>query len=60
MVDMISNLSTVGEENSASTQEIMVAIEEMTVTLNQVYEKTQHVDCSTDELLKEVDVFKTE
>ena len=60
MVDMISNLSAVSEENSASTQEIMAAIEEMTATLNQVYEKAQHVDCSADELLKEVDVFKTE
>ena len=60
MVDMISNLSAISEENSASTEQTMAAIEELTATINHVYEKAQNVDNSADELLKEVNVFKTE
>ena len=59
MVDMVSNLSAISEENSASTEETMASIEELTATINQVYEKAQNVDKSADELLREVNVFKT-
>lgn len=60
MVDMISNLSAISEENSASTEETMAAIEEMNATIGQVHQKAQNVDESAEELLKQVDVFKTE
>lgn len=59
MVDTISNLSAISEENSASTEQTMAAIEELTVIIGQVYEKAQNVDKSADELMKEVNVFKT-
>lgn len=59
MVDMVSNLSAISEENSASTEETMASIEELTSTISQVYEKAQNVDKSADELLREVNVFKT-
>lgn len=60
MVDMVSNLSAISEENSASTEETMASIEELTATISQVYEKAQNVDKSADELMNEVNVFKTE
>lgn len=59
MVDMISNLSAISEENSASTEETMASIEELNATINQVYEKSQNVDSSADVLMDEVNVFKT-
>ena len=59
MVDMVNNLSAISEENSASTEETMASIEELTATISQVYEKAQNVDKSADELLREVNVFKT-
>ena len=60
MVDTISNLSAISEENSASTEETMASIEELNATISQVYEKAQTVDNSADALMKEVNVFKTE
>lgn len=60
MVDVVSNLSAISEENSASTQETMAAIEELNATINQVYEKAQNVDGSADVLMSEISVFKTE
>ena len=59
MVDMISNLSAISEENSASTEETMASIEELNATISQVYEKAQNVDKSADDLMNEVNVFKT-
>ena len=59
MVDMISNLSAISEENSASTEQTMASIEELTAVIGQVSEKAQNVNDSADELMKEVDVFKT-
>ena len=59
MVDTISNLSAISEENSASTEETMASIEELNATISQVYEKAQTVDNSADALMKEVNVFKT-
>ena len=59
MVDMISNLSAISEENSASTEQTMASIQELTAIIGQVSEKAQNVNDSADELMKEVDVFKT-
>lgn len=60
MVDVVSNLSAISEENSASTEETMASIEELNATISQVYEKAQTVDSSADALMKEIRVFKTE
>lgn len=60
MVDMVSNLSAISEENSASTQETMASIEELTAIIGQVSVKAQNVDEGADELMKEINVFKTQ
>lgn len=60
LVEVVFNLSAISEENSASTQQTMASIEELNATINQVYEKAQIVDRSADELMEEVEVFKTE
>jgi len=60
MVDVISNLSAISEENSAATQETMASIEQLTAIINQILEKAQNVNNSDNELLKEVNIFKTE
>lgn len=59
MVDIISNLSAISEENSASTEQTTAAIEELAATVSQVAEKAQNVNKSADDLLNEVNVFKT-
>lgn len=59
MVDMVSNLSAISEENSASTEETMASIQELNATINQLYEKSQNVDDNADVLIHEVNVFKT-
>ena len=59
MVDMISNLSAISEENSASTEQTMASIQELTAIIGQVSEKAQNVDDSADDLMNEVNVFKT-
>lgn len=60
MVDVISNLSAISEENSASTQETMASIEEMNAVINQVYEKALKVDDSANTMIDKINVFKTE
>ena len=60
IVDMIANLSAISEENSASTQEIKASMDLVSEAMSQVYEKAQMVDSSADELMQEVEVFKTE
>ena len=59
MVDMISNLSAISEENSASTEQTMASIQELTAVIGQISEKAQNVNDSADELMREVNVFKT-
>lgn len=59
MVDMVNNLSAISEENSASTEQTMASIQELTAVIGQVAEKSQNVDRSADELMREVNVFKT-
>ena len=60
MVDVISNLSAISEENSASTEQTMAGIEEMNAVINQVYEKALKVDDSANTMIDKVNVFKTE
>ena len=59
MVDMITNLSAISEENSASTEQIRASVEELTSTINQVYEMSIEVNSSADILMQEVNVFNT-
>lgn len=60
VVDMIDKLSEVSENNAASTEQMMASIQTLTTTINQVNEIVQVVDASADELMKEVNIFKTE
>lgn len=59
MVDMVSNLSAISEENSASTEETMASVQELNATINQLYEKSQNVDDNANILIEEVNIFKT-
>lgn len=59
MVDTISDLSAISEENSASTEETMASIQEMNATISQVFEKAQNVENNANELMTEVQIFKT-
>ena len=47
-------------ELATGTGEQASAIEELTATIAQVYEKSQSVDNSADALINDVEVFKTE
>jgi len=58
VVDVISALSAISEENSASTEQTTASIQEQGASIGQVYEKAQDVDASADILMKEIDVFK--
>ena len=60
IVDMLSNLSAISQENSASTQETMAGIEELNTIIMQVNEKASVVNGSADSLIEEVGVFKVE
>ena len=59
IVDIISNLSAISEENSASTEETTESIEELNTIISHIVEKIQIVDNSANELMKEVNIFKT-
>lgn len=60
IVDMLSNLSAISQENSASTDETMAGIEELNTIIIQVNEKATVVNDSADTLIEEVGVFKVE
>lgn len=57
MVDTISNLSAISEENSACTEQTMASIQELTATINQVHDKAQNVDQSAEALMNEINIF---
>lgn len=59
IVDMISNLSAISEENSASAEETMAGIQEMKASIHMVHSKTQNVGGYADNMRREVSVFKT-
>ena len=59
MVDVISNLSAISQENSASTQETFASIEELNTIISQVDETAQKVNHCADAIMNDVDVFKT-
>lgn len=60
IVDMLSNLSAISQENSASTEETMAGIVELNTIIAQVNEKATVVSGSADTLIEEVGVFKVE
>lgn len=60
MVDMISNLSAISQENSAATQETMASIEELNAVISQVNDRAMVVSDSADVLMNEVNIFKME
>lgn len=60
IVDAISNLSAISQENSAATQETMASIQELTSTMEEVNEKAMVVNDSADTLIDEVNIFKVE
>jgi len=59
IVDIISNLSAISEENSASTQETMANIEQQAATIEQILDKANRVADTANELMEEVNIFKT-
>jgi len=60
LVDMVSNLSAVSEENSAATQETLATIEMLNSTIAEVAEKAQNVEDIAGTLIAGVNIFKTE
>lgn len=59
IVDIIANLSAISEENSASTQQTMASVEQQAATIEQILEKAQRVAGTANELMEEVNIFKT-
>ena len=59
VVDNLSNLSAISQENSASTEEVMASVEELNATIAQILEKAQSVDDSANLLSEKVGIFKT-
>lgn len=59
IVDIIANLSAISEENSASTQETMASVEQQAATIEQILDKANRVAGTANELMEEVNIFKT-
>lgn len=60
IVKNIYNLSDISEENSASSEETMASIEELNGIVTEVFEKVQKIETLSNELLENVNTFKTE
>ena len=60
VVDTISGLSAISQENSASAQETMAQIEELGAVISQIDERAKEVFDSADVLMNEVNIFKME
>lgn len=60
IVDMISVLAAISQENSAATQETMAATQELQSIIEQVNQKAMVVNDSAVALMKEVSIFKVE
>ena len=58
IVDMLTNLSAISQENTASTEETMAGIEELNAIILQVNEKATVVNDSANILIEEVGIFK--
>lgn len=57
IVDVISNLSAVSEENAASTQETNASAEELNATVIELAEAAQELKSIADILQKDIDIF---
>lgn len=60
IVDLISNLSAISEENSASTQQTSASMQELASAVTQVLSLTQNVDESIVKVNNEINIFKIE
>ena len=60
IIDMISNLSAISQENAASTEETMASIEELNQIVGQVEHGAFSLNEISKELIQKVDIFKTE
>lgn len=59
MVDGISNLSAISEENSASTEETMASVQQQTAAISTILEGAQLLEGVANSLMDMVSVFKT-
>jgi len=60
MLDIISNVSAVSQENSAATQETSANILVLTDKIEEIHEKTQVLHEHAEGLMREINAFKTE
>lgn len=60
IIDAISNLSAISQENAASTEETMASIEELNQIVGQVENGAFSLNEISKELIQKVDIFKTE
>ncbi len=58
LLDMISNLSAIAEENAAGTEQVSASVEEQTVAIDEIAISSQGLACLSEELNKIVDTFK--
>ena len=58
VVDVITNLSAISEENAASAEEITASTEELASTVNQICENVNGVKDQAEDLLRQVELFK--
>ncbi len=59
IVDSVSSLSAISQENAASTEEIMASIEELNSILSQVEVRANKLGVTANELGKMINIFKT-
>lgn len=58
VIDVISNLSAISEENAASTEETTASVEEMTATINLLAEEAGQLQDISKELQENIKFFK--
>jgi len=59
IVDIISNLSAISEENTAIVEQTMSNIEEQTASIEEIFEKAVMLENIASVLMQEVNIFKT-
>ena len=60
LIDIISNLSAVSEENAASSEQTTASIEELSSTITQICENIKNVKDKAKNLYASIEVFKIE
>ena len=60
LIDIISNLSAVSEENAASSEQTTASIEELSSTITQMCESIKDVKDKAQKLYASIEVFKIE